>query len=394
MVTPIALTIVIALSVLPREHREQEARAESAPQVDASRPPPVQRIAGLEGFHALSTLVFVAAPDRPHRLDATYVFPERARLWLGVGSETATSRQIHYRFGSHAYEVRDKVGTSTEIQASERDAVLRYIELRRAWMMWPDGFEWQRSGTERTASLGSVGVLRAHCSTDGDSRPVQMESLDADGKVQDELKALTWRPESGGRVWPASAEMWHAGELAWRERIDSVDAQGRFVDSYFLPADRRPGATDEHRQDNAIQCRDLPPTCGRRFELPNGASWDAARAEDARLRHEWTPRLRELGLDIDGRATVEVSAEGEPRAVFLRLATVPVDPPAGFAIVPARQGLTAILGSLQDVTRTQIARLVAAIPPGRRTEPPYVRFPIDRSPPSQVLVVLPLGPKD
>ena len=267
------------------------------------------------------------------------------------------------------------------------------MDLRRAWMMWPDGFQWKSEALDRTADLGPHGKLRARCLAASDARPVEIASFDADGELQDELKALAWRDDAG-RTWPTAAEMWHAGALAWRETIDSIDTQSVFIDSYFLPPDRRAGTASPKPAADAIQLRELPQYCARRFELPAGSTWVAARAEETRLRREWTERLRPSGLELEGRATIKVFADGQPRACLVRLATVPAESPQGFATIPARQGVAQLVGSFEELNAARLASVRAGVPPGRLAGPAYVRFPIDADPPPQVLIIVPLAAKD
>lgn len=394
MVAPSALALGVLLFASPVGRTLQEKGREPGPARNQETPlPPVERVAGLTGFHSRSTVVFVLQPERPHRLDATYVFPERVRLWLGVESESATSRELHYRYGARAFEVPDQSSVSREFEGAERDRLLRYTDLRRAWMMWPDGFQWKSEGLDRTTDLGSRGRLRARFPAAGEARPIEIASFDTEGTLQDELKALAWR-ENAGRTWPAAAELWHEGTLAWSEKIDSIDTQGVFVDAYFLPADRRASAAGPKPAPDAIQIRDLPEFCAMRVELAAGSTWKTARAEETRLRRECGERLRQHGFELEGRATIEVSPEGQPRACFVRLATLPAEPPKGFVTIPARKGVAQLVGSFEDVTAARLASVRAAVPAGRRAETAYVRFPIEEDPPTQVLIVVPLATKD
>ena len=105
-------------------------------------------------------------------------------------------------------------------------------------------------------------------------------------------------------------------------------------------------------------------------------------------------RLRPSGLELEGRATIEVSADGQPRACLVRLATVPAESPQGFATIPARQGVAQLVGSFEELNAARLASVRAGVPPGRLAGPAYVRFPIDADPPPQVLIIVPLAAKD
>jgi hypothetical protein len=272
-------------------------------------------------------------------------------------------------------------------------SLLRYVELRRAWMMWPDGFHWTSEGSQRTADLGSLGKLRARLASDGDARPAEFASLDTAGVVEHVLKELTWR-ELKTRTWPASADVWHAGKLAWHEKIDSIDTQGVFVDAYFVPADRRTNAAPPNPSPDAIQVRELPEYCAKRVEFTEGISWEVARSEEARIRREIAAEVKSRGLELEGRVTIDVSPEGQPRACLIRLASIPADAPPGFVTTPARQGVAQLVTSFGEVTTARLTSIRAAAPPGRRADPAYVRFPVGDEPPTQVLIVVPLAAKN
>lgn len=394
MVARAALAFGLLFAGLSFGHTSQEKGADSSSTRRPVVPPaPVERVAGITGFHSRSTVVFASAPERPHVLDATYVFPERVRLWLGIEAATETSRQLQYRFGASAFEVPDRSAESRELEGAARDSLLRYIELRRAWMMWPDGFQWTNEGSQRTADLGPLGKLRARLASERDDRPAEFASLDATGVVEHELKELTWRAVNT-RTWPASADVWHAGTLAWREKIESIDTQGVFVDAYFVPADRRTNAAPPKPSPDAIQVRELPEYCAKRVEFAAGISWEVARSEEARIRREIAAEAKARGLELEGRVTIDVTPEGQPRACLVRLASVPADAPLGFVTTPARQGIAQLVTSFGEVTATRLTSIRAAAPPGRRAEPAYVRFPVDDDPPTQVLIVVPLAPKN
>jgi hypothetical protein len=390
MVARVALTFGLLLATSSSQEKGTDSSSTRPP---LPRPAAVERIAGIPGFHSLSTVVFPSAPERPHVLDATYVFPERVRLWLGVEAGAATSRQLQYRFGASVFEVPDRSAESRELEGAARDSLLRSMELRRAWMMWPDGFRWTSEGSQRTADLGALGKLRARVASGNDTRPTELASLDPAGAVDVELKDVRWREENA-RFWPASAEIWHAGALAWREKIDSIDTHGVFVDAYFVPADRRADAAPPKSSPDAIQVRELPEYCAKRVEFAAGITWDLARTEEARIRREIAAELKPRGLELEGRVTIDVTAEGVPRACLVRLASVPAELPPGFIKTPAREGLAQLVTSFSEVTPARLASVRASAPAGRPTEAAYVRFPVSDEPPTQVLIVVPLALKN
>jgi hypothetical protein len=351
-------------------------------------PPKPKAIAGIAGFESVSTLQYPAAADRPHQLRATYVFPDRVRWQITAREKDASERLLQYRYGDAFFRLPPRTAASELCEGAERNQLLLQMELRRALMLYPDGFEWKGSGLDRRAELGELGSLFAHWAAATDKRPSEIGDAGPDGKPIDVYKAIEWR-ETRGRVWPAAAEMWHAGELVWKETVDSVEVQGRFIDSFFLPPDRRDRSTAEPVE-SGVRELDLPATCSLRIELPKGTSWDDALAVRARARDEWTTRLGEQKLELDPSATIEVAGEGEPIAVVLRLLSVPGKPPAGFVVADARKGRGVAVGGLREVTAARIAELRKDVRADSNPANPYVRFDASRGAGAdRVWIVLP-----
>jgi hypothetical protein len=358
------------------------------PETSNPRPPlPPKPIAGISGFESVSTLLYPAALDRPHELRATYVFPERVRWQLSVKDGKGDERILQFRSGETVYRILPNSAASETCTGTDRSETLLHMEMRRALMLYPDGFEWKGMGPERRADLGELGTLFVLDSIAPDKRPTELGDAGPDGKTIDSFKAIRWR-EKDGRTWPAEMELWHAGELAWKETVESVDVRGRFVDSYFIPPDRRDRTGAEPMQ-GSIRDLDLPPTCALRVETSKGMTWDGALADLARLRGEWSKQLAEKKLELEPIATIEISEEGEPTAIVLRLSTAPDAPPAGFLLSGPRKGLaTAVLG-LKEATSAKITDLRRALPKGSVEGTPYVRFDPKTGAEGRIVVVLP-----
>jgi hypothetical protein len=352
------------------------------------RPPlPPKPIAGISSLESVSTLLYPGAPDLPHELRATYVFPERVRWQLSVKDGKDEERLLQFRSGETVYRIPPHSAASEICTGTDRSETLLQMEMRRALMLYPDGFEWKSTGSERRADLGELGTLFVLDSTAPDKRPTELSDAGPDGKTIDSFKAIRWR-EKDGRTWPAEMELWHAGELAWKETVESVDVRGRFVDSYFVPPDRRDRTGAEPMQ-GSIRELDVPPTCALRVEISKGSTWDGALADLARLRSEWSKQLAEKKLELEPIATIEISKEGEPTAIVLRLSTTPDDSPAGFLLSSARKGLAVAVLGLKEATSAKIADLRKALPKGSVEGIPYVRFDPKTSAEGRVLVVLP-----
>jgi hypothetical protein len=314
------------------------------------------------------------------------VFPDRARWQLTLLEEKHGDREVRYRYGEHAYLLRAGSHRSEECSGDERDEMLLSMELRRALVLYPDGFDWKDAGPERRADL-VIGTLLALPASAGDSKPAEMRALARDGKVVEAFRSIVGR-EKNGRSWPSTLELWRANELLWRETIDSIDVEGRVIDAYFLPADRRPASGSAMPVEKARN-QDLPASCGLRVEIPKGAAWTEVAQGYGRLREEWNVRLRDLGFDVDRHATVEIGPNGEAVAWVVRLDPIPDQPPSEFRKVGTRRGVVLAVRGLAGITAEKLGQLNAALPNGSKAGNAYVRFDSRDGDGATVLIVLP-----
>jgi len=395
-----ALAVVVGLSlaglqdppaVPPKKApREQVPAAASA----ALKPPPSRTaLAGLRGFESRSRIEYLAQPGRPHELRTVYVFPARVRWWISAGEGPNEERRMRYQSGEHVLAVEPRQAASIEYHSEDRDALLAVFELRRALFLWPDDRTWDGQGDERTAPAAVGG--RIHAKLAGEPlRPVDLTLFGVDGKPRDSFRRITWRepapptpaagepvPATRGRAWPASFETWNASAQIWNETVDAVDVETRYIDSFFVPPDRR-GVTGAGPGD--ARDLDIPPTCVRRVPLPAGASWDAARAERTRL----IAQVQAAGgPPFEEWATVELTRDGKPAAVILRLARVPDVIPPGFVVVPERPGTASSVSGLARVQPALLESLRARLPADSTPGAAYARFDSRKADPDVVVVV-------
>jgi hypothetical protein len=368
-----ALGLVLALA--------QGAAPTKPPAAPLAPPQARAAVAGLAGFESLSTLDYLAQPGRPHELRTTYVFPDRARWWIAATDGRMEERRLRYRYGGQVLAVEPRSATSVEYRAEDRTALLGAFELRRALFLWPDGFAWSGDGAVRTATLGEVGTLRARLGPGERPRPVEIELLEPDGALRDACRQVTWR-EGKDRAWPATLELWSGTTLVWKETVRSIDVETRWIDSFFVPPDRR-GVTGVAV--GAPRGIDIPPTCLRRCPLPAGADWYAARAERQRLLEDAAARALPA---LENWATFEVGPDGAPTAVLLRLDDPRQKPPEGYASLPERLGVAASVKGLDGVGTAPLDGLRKLLPQGARPGAAYVRFD-PRAAEPDVVVVLP-----
>jgi hypothetical protein len=385
-----ALALILAILAAP----QSPPTASSTPA--KGEPGPRQPVAGLRSVECGSTIVYASRPDDPHRLQATYAFPDRARWWRSAGTETSARREMLFRFGSTFWSVPEGGGVSVRLAGDALTLANIQLEMRRAVFLWPQGFEWKRDGKQSVVPLAGLGTLTATFADAAAKNPTAFAFTGADGKPGDEYRAVAWRMEKD-KPWPTRLELWHDKALVWTETVDSIDTSTRFIDAYFVPPDTRDNSASKPMAVGEVRPTDVPENRSQRVALPKKTTWEAARAEHKRLAAEREPDLKAQGLHLDDRETFEVSDALEPTAVILRLAPCkePLDPALAkdWPRTPERPALYTFVASLSALAPARLADLRKAAPPDSTCGTPYVRFDpahLDKG----VLVMLPLSSKD
>lgn len=371
--------------------------AQSPPDRAVVTVPPRKSVAGLRGVESISTVVYTALPEHPHQLRATYVFPDRARIWISVGEGQSVARQMRTRLGATVCAIEPSSDRSRELQGTERDVALAQIEMRRALLLWPDGFAWKSCAEGASAELGDGrGSLRADVGPQSKTRPAWIEWLDKDGTRVDAFRSIHWSAHDN-REWPQSLELWHGGAKVWSETISAIDTLTRFIDSFFLPPDRREAQTTSAVEASTVRSMDLPRHLGRRIALVKGIGWDDACAEWKRLRAEAEKALGERKLSLEPMMSFEIDAAFKPTAVLLRLALRPgeSEPGAdlGWPVTGERPGLYTFVIGLAQGRPTHLGSLTRALPSDAKAGVPYVRFDPDK-PDGHVMILLPLEARE
>ncbi len=383
-----AITVVLAAASQDQRPAAKDTDRPSSERVPTASgiaplvPPPARApIAGLRGFETRSRIEYPSQPGRLHDLRAAYVFPDRVRWWIAARDGVVEQRRLRYQYGKHVLAVEPQQAASVEFRDEDRAAILAAFELRRALFLWPDDRKWTGTGDTRTSSLANGDEMRAQVAGTP-PRPTQLEYVPAARDVRDSLRAVTWS-NAAPRAWPATFEVWNGETFAWRESVDAVDVETRFVDSFFVPPDRR-GVIGSPVE--GVRDLDIPPVCLRRIELPADTTWDAACAERDRLEAE----SKAQGLpELEDWVTFELRSDASPAAVLLRLARVPDSAPAGFALLPDRIGTATSVRGLEAVKPEVVKRLSARLPAGVQAGQAYARFD-RRRPDGDVVLVLPV----
>lgn len=369
----------------------QASQAAPAPAAQAEQPvvlAPRISIDGTEAVEAVAELVYTAAPGRTHTLRVSYAFPDRARLYMSVGGpEGVGERRLRYRSGGSVYALDPRQPQSVEYKAEDRDTLLLSFETRRALYLWPHGFAWTGEGRERDAQLpptrpGGAPLGRLHATLDDSGRPVRIDSFDAKGGSGESLRAILWR-EGGGRLLPASHELWLSDGPVWKETLVTLERDVRLLDAFFVPPDRRP------KPPEGVQTLDLPAHRMRRVALPKGTTLEQATARWKEERDSRAEELRTIGSKLENRVTVEVDSDLHPTHLLLRLAEPPAQTAPMWLRIEERLGYAQVR-SEAPTDPALLANLKQAAQ-GHPQAAPYIRYDPDGLVPSYVLV-LPLAP--
>ena len=356
---------------------------------------PRERVAGFAGMVTTSTVHYASRPDLPHRLQAVFQFPDRARTTFSLRDVPESGVAIEYRLGPVVH-----AKSSAEIEARRLDGadarglVLRF-ELRRALFLYPDGFEWSGDGAHLTAPLGpgvsEVGSLVAELDSEG--RPISMAALGPDGREVERLEVSDWRT-TGTRRMPARLEYTYGEQVVWIEDVEDARMAVYVPDAFFVPPVAEGGGDAE----------------GRLVQVEHPSRWARRAASDATPEglDAWPARLEawierwETELDVaevvgatDHRVTLELDATGRPVAALVRLLDDPEDEAAaraaGFEPGASGRALVLTLARARDLTPQDLEALAALVPAGQRAGAPYLVLEVPRAD-GRASLVLPYAP--
>jgi hypothetical protein len=328
---------------------------------------PRRPIGDLHGLESRSSLRWAAAPEVARTFLAVYVFPDRARWEFELADG---GRRRVYRLGpSVHYDQGDRSRVMVE---PERSRLVGELELRRALLLWPAGFEWRSAGSgpdagaAREADLGLAGRLRAVLDAKS-GNPNEIALLAPDGTTRESYRALRWTGVERAR--PTAAELWHGDTLLWTETFERA-TPAVYIDGYFLPLDRQ-SATGPDSEIEGV--RRLQAFTVLRVALADGTSWEAALAEERLARSRWAEKL---GAErLAGRPTFELAADGRPAAALLRIEP-PLEPaPEGWQQQGEREGFASFVqrAELERLDAARLRELRSRLPEGARPAPPYAR---------------------
>jgi hypothetical protein len=364
----------------------------SAPSSHGDGPGPRSAIAGLAGFQSVSRIDF---GTQQNRLTAAYVFPDRARWHFENYTAVERSEHLHLYRQGRAFHQLGTSDASEALAGKARDVALLQMELRRAVMLWPDGFDWADAGDGvRSAAVhadsccrtGSLGRLVA---TVAGNRARRIEARDPEERLVEALQITAWQ-DFQGRAWPRTLELESEGG-GFVETIESIETRVHYLELSFVPPDRRsaPGASAPGA---GVLARDLVAVTFTARALPNDVSWEDAVARARAWIAETDTALERTGFTVDPVPTFELSNTGRPLRCLVRLAAPAWPAPEGYQTVPERPGLLLALPSLAELDSAALARLESARPASTKAGLLYLRLHPRKELPIEV--VMPLVPAD
>jgi len=370
----------------------QDAVPDPASAPEAIAFAPRAAVAGMRLVSATSTLHFEGLPDRPHRLVATYLFPDRARWSLrAIGEEKERgAKLLRYRAGERCFALAPGELESQELLEHDVDQAMLQLELRRAALLWPDGFEWKLDGATRIASIPGHGTLHAEFTEAAEegARPIRFTSRYADGSECERFEAVRWRADER---WPASFELWLGERRVWTEELTEILHRGDFLDCFFVPPDRRERAA-ARLGSSEVHHFDLPQRAVRRRAVdPPSTELSASRAAAGAAAQAWQRELEAAGDPSEVAAGLELDEEGRVTALLARI-DAPREVPAAWRAELLEDGpaLFRSLAGPEAFDRDLLRQLRESRPVGARSGAFELRW--DSAGGARVL--MPLLPRD
>lgn len=223
--------------------------------------PPLTRVAGSWSISLTTTVEFLHAEERPHELQIDFAFPQRARWLLKVADAGEDRRVLLWQVGKELWSMAPGEGKSVPVPGRDLPTRILSLEIKRALLVWPEGFQWTETPLGRRSEVPDAGYLLAKVNEEG--RLLQLESRLLDDSVWEqlsEIESATAERRLEPKAWLLSAH----GQPLWRETVRRLDRSRRYLDSYFTPPDRRRGSSAPSSVDLSLL---LPERMRRTFEL-------------------------------------------------------------------------------------------------------------------------------
>jgi len=373
----VAILMCLSLSVVPA------AQVNDLKGGDSLAPARPHGIGGVGGFKTISTIEFVGLENAPHEWTAIYAFPDRARWTLKPTTGKPTSPMIVQRFGARSWTIAAGQARSVADDLDGPRTTLIQMELRRALVIWPLGFDWKdrEQGPARAEvyrlqqhrDKPPIGYLEANRDEQGEL--LSMSAFHVDGTPIESLDILSWR-EFEGRRWPAEMVLSKSGQDIWKETLTYASARGYHSDLLFTPPDRRKSPLLENPSSLKTQHVDLPQVTQRLRPLRLGTNWKRALKIFAK---EWKATQKRLAKEgykkdsLDPVPAFQVDAKGQPTHLIIRFLKPVATPPKGWVQVPTRPAVGIAFEGLGALDSAMVKGIRSKLPRAAKPGVPYCR---------------------
>ncbi len=308
------------LESVPTQHSE-ETTGDSVLAGAARR----EKIGNLQGIGHLSRIVFASYPERPHELELSFAFPDRARSQLRPEGARSAQRALSYRFGDRVWSIAPGQKDSEELPAPRASEAVLEFELRRALFLWPQGFEWKTlKGKRLIADITPFGHLEAQVAGDASGQPDRLDAYDGHGQARESFRNVSWVAD-GSRLRPSTFDVYLRDSPVWAEEVLAVDRTSRYLDAWYLPADQR-----ESTRGQAVRTC-YPIQLGSLVLERHALAIDMNLAQAIRKAEGL---IATSSFSLSPSPHVELEPGGQPRAIWLVLAeSEGLTPPPGWELL-------------------------------------------------------------
>ncbi len=230
------------------------ATPKAGPEIDPNKPrdpatlpkqilPPSQA-PQLPTMQSQARVVYLEAPDDPHRLQVTLSQGGYARFLLGSDPDNQGRRVLHHLDPSGAFQTDAKSKASRAIPEPAGQEVRLWAALREGLYGWQQNPAWKAVPGEprvRHLDLPGLGHLRANLA-ENSHLPESIDALNQAGALVQRLEQIEWsKPPEGrpGVATPSSLIMSAGGRQIWKEDQIEVRTGITMGADFFRPVDRR-----------------------------------------------------------------------------------------------------------------------------------------------------------
>ncbi len=221
-----------------REPSEPQGPAHTAVERTEAASDPDETPSETAAWQWQSRVLYLAAPDDPHRLQVHYADARHGRLRLESDPPGQGRRTLHFLSEQGAFAMGARSDTSQPLSSEEQSGLEQHLALRAALLRLSSAQGWTvESEPQRWIQPAADGArIVAHFEGTA-AKPTRLEWQNASGAWSIAFTDLRW--EADGSL-PIALTFAKPSGAIWNE-ADIVVRRGlRLQPVFFLPADRRP----------------------------------------------------------------------------------------------------------------------------------------------------------